>query len=411
MKEVAVYYHDTLWGKLLETEERKIYFEYSKEAIESKIELSPLKCKLVPGVSTNYPDHQFRLPGFIYDCLPDGWGMLLMDKMFEKNNITYISPLDRLTYSNANTIGALRFEPIKKNIERETIDLLELSKYNKEVYADTANKNQLMSLIQYGGSAHGARPKMLLFYDGKSVTNKEREGFTPWIFKFQSTQDSKESIGIEQMYMETATACDLDVMKTKYINLDKENSCFATQRFDYVNGQKLHVHTLAGLTHANFRTPGNIDYTMYLKAVNFLTRSHIEIQKAYRYCVFNCIFNNLDDHPKNFSFIFNGKNWTVSPAYDLTFIEGEERHMDVNGKGSKINNEDLLTLAKSFGIKNAEDIINKIAYYAINFENIYSNNNYFVKTSTIKQIQKKLKENVFRMYNENKYGVLPKTKL
>lgn len=410
MKEVAVYYADTLWGTLLETEDRKIYFEYSKEALESKIELSPLKCKLSSGVTTNYPEHQFRLPGFIYDCLPDGWGMLLMDKMFEKNNITYVSPLDRLTYSNANTIGALRFEPIKKNIEEKIVDLLEVSKHSKEVYADTANKNQLLSLIQYGGSAHGARPKMLLFYDGKTVTNKEQEGFTPWIFKFQSTNDNKESIGVEQMYMEIAKDCDLDVMPTKYINLDSENSCFATERFDYLEGKKLHVHTLAGLTHANFRTPGNIDYSMYLKAVNFLTRSHVQLQKAYRYCVFNCIFNNLDDHPKNFSFLFDGKNWTVSPAYDLTFIAGKERHMDVNGRGSKIGNKDLLEMAKGFGIKNAEEIINKIAYHAINFEKRYTDNKYSVKSSSIKQIQKQLKENVLLMYNEQKHGALLKVK-
>lgn len=410
MKEVAVYYYNTLWGKLLETDDRKIYFEYSKEAVDSKIELSPLKCKLASGVSTNYPEHQFRLPGFIYDCLPDGWGMLLMDKMFEKNNITYISPLDRLTYSNANTIGALRFEPIKKNIEEKIVDLLEVSKHSKEVYADTANKNQLLSLIHYGGSAHGARPKMLLFYNGKTVTNKEQEGFKPWIFKFQSTSDNKESIGVEQMYMEIAKDCGLEVMQTKYISLDNDNSCFATKRFDYENGQKLHVHTLAGLTHANFRMPGNIDYSVYFKAVNFLTRNHVELQKAYRYCVFNCIFNNLDDHPKNFSFLFNGKNWTVSPAYDLTFIAGEERHMDVNGKGSKITNQDLLELAKSFGIKNAEDIINKIAYHAINFEKRYTQNDYFVKNSTIKLIQKKLKENVILVYNEQKHGALMKVK-
>ena len=53
------------------------------------------------------------LPGPIYDALPDGWGMLLMDRLFKKNglNPARIGPLERLTYISTHAMGALSFEP------------------------------------------------------------------------------------------------------------------------------------------------------------------------------------------------------------------------------------------------------------------------------------------------------------
>jgi hypothetical protein len=62
-----------------------IAFEYSAEAISKGLELSsyllPLKGD---SLRTNFPTHQMGLPGPIYDALPDGWGMLLMDRLFKK---------------------------------------------------------------------------------------------------------------------------------------------------------------------------------------------------------------------------------------------------------------------------------------------------------------------------------------
>lgn len=398
MKEVAVYYGDINWGTLLETDKRQIYFEYSAEALASGVELSPLKCKLAAGVLKDFPEHQFRLPGFIYDCLPDGWGMLLMDRMFEKNNISYISPLDRLTYANHNMIGALRFEPTKNTPISHSVDLLDIAKQSQKVYADTANKDALLSLIQYGGSAHGARPKILLYSDGSTITDAPSEGLSPWIFKFQCQDDKKESAGLEQIYMEMAQKSGLEVMPSKYIPLDKNNSCFATKRFDVVGPQRLHVHTLAGLTHANFRTPGNLDYSMYLRVVNFLTKDNLELEKAFAYCAFNYVYNNIDDHPKNFSFILEAGKWRVSPAYDLTYLPGREHYMAVGSKGSNVSLKDLLDLGKSFGVKSSQAIIDRICATAIEFKKLYKDNDYEVSSKVVSTVAATIESNVQTIY-------------
>ena len=93
LKKLNVYYNGWgeywLWGTLVSstaiTGRPLIAFEYSAEAISKGLELSsyllPLKGD---SLRTNFPTHQMGLPGPIYDALPDGWGMLLMDRLFKK---------------------------------------------------------------------------------------------------------------------------------------------------------------------------------------------------------------------------------------------------------------------------------------------------------------------------------------
>ncbi len=409
MKEVEVYYNGILWGKLFQANTGKIYFQYSAQAIESKIELSPLRCKLTPGAQTDFPQYLFHLPGFIYDCLPDGWGTLLLDRVFQKNNLKAPSPLERLVHSTENMPGALTFKPLKEGDEKiinDNINLIDIVNQNKEVFDKTEEKEALLSLINYGGSAHGARPKTLLYYNEKegNVSNIAKPGSAPWIFKFQAKEDSFESVGLEQIYMECAAAAGLEVSQSKYIQLNDKQACFATKRFDVdKNGKKIHTHTLAGLLQADFKILGAIDYETYLKAVNYVTKSVAEVKKAFTQCVFNVVFCNKDDHSKNFSFMMAKNNvWTCAPSYDLTFMPGSnaEHNMAVNNKGKNINYSDLIGLIKPYGIdeKKAKFIIDKVCHAAIEFEKKYKKNNYNVSASTIKEVNEAIKYNVANIY-------------
>jgi len=62
------------------------------------------------------------------------------------------------------------------------------------------------------------------------------------------------------------------------------------------------VHTLACLLHTNFRLPSAVDYATFLRVTRFLTRSQVEVNKAYERAVFNMVFNKRNDHAKNLSF-------------------------------------------------------------------------------------------------------------
>ena len=54
-----------------------------------------------------------RLPGLLYDSLPDSWGYHLMHRRVKARGIdpNAISALDRLAYLGDNTMGALTYSP------------------------------------------------------------------------------------------------------------------------------------------------------------------------------------------------------------------------------------------------------------------------------------------------------------
>ena len=76
------------------------------------------------------------LPGPVYDALPDGWGMMLMDRYFKKIglNSARIGPLERLTYISSHAMGALSFEPCVADMQTsENIPLQQLAQEVQEV--------------------------------------------------------------------------------------------------------------------------------------------------------------------------------------------------------------------------------------------------------------------------------------
>jgi len=99
----------------------------------------------------------------------------------------------------------------------------------------------------------------------------------------------------------------------------------------------LNMHSLAGLVHADFRTP-DFDYEKLLRLTLLLTKNTDDAVQVYRQMVFNILGNNQDDHTKNFSFIMNGNGvWRLSPAYEITFNQcGGEQSMSIDGYGKNI---------------------------------------------------------------------------
>ena len=86
-------------GALADTGQQ-ILFEYSPQAIQQGLELAPLRAPLAHvGAITGEPFFM-GLPGLIADALPDGWGLLLMDRAFRRAGrmSASISPLDRLAF-------------------------------------------------------------------------------------------------------------------------------------------------------------------------------------------------------------------------------------------------------------------------------------------------------------------------
>jgi serine/threonine-protein kinase HipA len=113
------------------------------------------------------------------------------------------------------------------------------------------------------------------------------------------------------------------------------------------------VHSLAGLLQVDFRLPGSADYTAFLRATRLLTRDEREVQKAFARAVFNVLFHNRDDHPKNFAWrLGRDRRWRLAPAFDLTFSQGPrgQHHMDICGEADPVTRRHLLQLAAEGGL-------------------------------------------------------------
>lgn len=85
MKLLTVHYcgwgEDWPLGRLAD-DGQSLLFEYSPEALSQGLELSPLHLKLRADAYGGFPIHLHRLLSLSADSLPDGWGLLLMDRLF-----------------------------------------------------------------------------------------------------------------------------------------------------------------------------------------------------------------------------------------------------------------------------------------------------------------------------------------
>lgn len=345
-----------------------LLFEYSEEAQRQGLELSPLHLPLRPEAYGDFPSHLFRLPGLIADSLPDGWGLLLMDRYFRRLGLepAAVSPLDRLALLGERALGALTFEPMTPmEFPRNQTTLLELAQEVTEVI-EGKDGEALKRLLILGGSPHGARPKALVGYCAArgTIRSLPDADHLPFLIKFPAGGEHKEVCAIEHAYCEMARACGVDTPETRHFDLDRSHAAFGIERFDVEAGSRVPVHSLAGALHADFRVPA-VDYISLMRATRALTRDEREVSKAYQRAAFNVLFNNRDDHPRNFAFrLARDRRWSLAPAYDLTFSSGPggEHHMDVCGEARRITRDHMLDLADRGGLRarDATEVLNRL---------------------------------------------------
>ncbi len=358
--------NDILVVGTLAEQDQRIYFEYDSPFIDSGLELSPFKLPLRPGL-IEHTDRAFGpLPGLFDDSLPDGWGLLLMDRSFRRKGVDQaaISPLERLSYLGKRTMGALTYHPPRRaEGDDRLIDLHELGRNAEDVLEGDAVEI-LPQLMRAGGSPGGARPKLLVGMDGDRLITGEADlppGFEHWIIKFSARKDARHAGPVEYAYSLMARAAGIEMPVTRLLKAEHGQDTrryFGVKRFDRATGnRRMHVHTFANLVHANFRIPST-DYSDLFKVTRSLTRNHQDVLRLFRRMVFNIAAHNRDDHAKNFAFLLDHQSgdWSLSPAYDLTHAPGPggEHTMTVLGEGRQPDRSHCLALAERSGIKNGE---------------------------------------------------------
>ena len=346
---LEVEYEGNIVGKLAMSADQLAAFEYDPEFLKTGFSISPFYLPLKPGVFIAKREPFNGLFGVFNDSLPDGWGMLLTDRLLKKQKINpeQLTPLDRLSLVGSNGMGALTYKPatVFKHHE-DTWNLNLLAKEVKQILHSNYD-GSIENLFQKGGTSGGARPKVLI-----TIDNVE------WLVKFQGSSDPDDIGQLEYKYSEVAKKCGIEMPETRLF----EGKYFGTRRFDRQGNQRYHVHSGSGLLYASFRFP-SLDYTELIKASMALTRNIMEAWKVFRLMVFNVLTCNRDDHAKNFSFIWKNGEWALSPAYDLVYSSGfnGQHTTTIAGKGNP-SKADIFEVAKLTGLsaKTASTIFDEV---------------------------------------------------
>ena len=356
-------------GKLI-LHNRKIHFKYDASFLDKGLNISPIKMAFDSTIQVASPTPFHGIFGVFDDSLPDGWGMLLLNRALEQKGLSLndINVLDQLAYIGNTGKGALVYHPAiideKEFDSRLNIDQLKTSM--DQVYQGASPKI-IEELLALGGSSGGARPKANVGYKPSSNElmhgyNTLPDGFEHWILKFPSAHDPHDIANIEYAYYKMAQAAQIDMSECKLLESAQGLQVFATKRFDRIGNKRLHMHSMAGLTHDNFRI-SNIDYGHIIDAAFRLENTAVAREKVLRLAAFNIFSHNRDDHSKNFSWLMDATGtWTFAPAYDLTYSSSGmgEHSTRVAGEGAAPNKKHLLELARVFSIRKAEQIINEV---------------------------------------------------
>lgn len=336
-----------------------LLFEYSVEARRQGLELSPLRLPLAQPGAFKGEAFFLGLPGLIADALPDGWGMLLMDRVFARagRRPSEVSPLERLAFVGERAMGALVFEPPDPvALAAEDMELLRLAEDVEQMLGEAPADDTLRHLLLLGGSPQGARPKVLADFDpasGRLSSGKEPAGTQPWLFKFPAREEHRDACAVEELYARVARHCGIEMPETRYFDLGRRHSAFGVQRFDREDGQRVPLISLSALLHVDFRLPA-LDYEMLLRATRRLTGDEREVLSAFERCILNVVLHNRDDHSRNFAFrLGRDRRWCLAPAFDLTFNEGPggEHFTSVAGEGHAPGRAHLLEVARRGGIE------------------------------------------------------------
>ncbi len=372
-------------GKLdYDSNQSVCYFQYNPEFLASDkySKLFPYIFKRVPFVQvfTQYEGETFRgLPPMIADSLPDMFGNRIFKEWFDtKHEKKKITTLEQLTYVADRGIGAIEYRPVKELPEVSKIEIEEMVQILEQVlqlkentYSYGLNDLSLLNIFKIGTSAGGARPKILVaehkttgqIVAGDSLVSEDYNHYIVKLSIDESSGYSQEKV--EYAYYLLTQEAGIEMMPSKLID-DKH---FATLRYDRQYGEKQHVLTASGLTGWDFKKATDSSYENLFKLAVDLGVPHKDLQQLFKRMVFNVVFNNIDDHLKNHSFIYNKEkdNWSLAPAYDITYAlnpllnyTNVSRALSINGKRQDIKLEDLLTIAEEHAIKNPKRIVAEI---------------------------------------------------
>lgn len=388
---LRVYAFGRLVGAVAPSQQRGAFaFEYDPRWRRSGIELSPVlmpttgrRVWVFPGL----PEETFYgLPPLLADALPDRFGNAIINAALAREGVRpeQIGPLDRLAYLGDRGMGALKFVPTRNRptdvpTSIELADLVQAAR--AAVHGDFSEDGRgdaLNELLSVGSSAGGARAKAVIAWNRH--TDEMRAGnlpvpdeFEQWLLKFDGVEstdkgrtfgEGREYGRVEYAYSLMARAAGIDMPETHLLE-EGGRAHFMVRRFDRpANERRLHSATLCALDALDYNATGTNDYASLMVRADALVGDVETKREILRRVAFNVLAANNDDHTKNHTFLMQPTGqWSLSPAYDLTFAYDphnkwlKQHLMSVGGKFAGITRKDLFAFGEGFDVPAARNII------------------------------------------------------
>ena len=177
---------------------------------------------------------------------------------------------------------------------------------------------------------------------------------------------------------------------------------FITKRFDRIHNKKVHIQTLNGLAHVDYKMPGTFSYAELFGIARQLKFSAAEAEQILKRIVFNIVARNHDDHAKNFAFILKNNKWSLAPAYDLAYSYKpgskwvNSHWMSLNGKRDHFTRDDFYSLEKLsplFSRKKIDVIIKETIEHISNWRQLAKE--WDVPRTLIDEINKNLRLKIY----------------
>ena len=374
-----------LWGQhvgaVAEDRLGAVTFEYSEPFRRSGLEISPIHLPLTQSGPVAFPELQrveafAGLPGVLADSLPDAFGNAVIKRYFEQRGTpaAALSPVQRLLYIGRRAMGALEFTPpLDRQASREAEEALSVAQLVAEarrvIEGDPAVA--VPEMMRVGASAGGARAKALIQWNPararvKSAFAVPQAGDEQWLIKFDGVSagqgghalDKAFAPGpfgrIEYAYAQMARAAGIEMAECHLLH-ERDFAHFMTQRFDRDGSERIHLHSLGGLLHADYNIRQLVSYEDYFRTIRTLGMGQPAIDQAFRRMVFNLAARNQDDHVKNIAFLMGPDGrWRLAPAFDVTWAYGSNwtltHQMTVGGKDDDFTRDDLLAVGRAFDV-------------------------------------------------------------
>ena len=308
-------------GKL-EMDNGNILFNYGKSYLERVNDTKPAISIYEPELPLEAGVLPLRdglsIPGCIRDAAPDAWGrrVIINNKFGLKGVGTDTADLDELTYlleSGSDRIGALDFQlSPTEYISRSTaiVPLEELLESAERVEKGIPLTPDLDLALYHGTAIGGARPKALVEDDNKK-----------YIAKFSSSTDLYSVVKAEFIAMKLAALAGLSAAPVT-LETAANKEVLLIERFDreklahgWIRKAMVSALTLFGLNDMMAR------YASYENLAEIIryrfTNPKLTLRELFLRLVFNILSGNTDDHARNHAAFWNGKELSLTPAYDI----------------------------------------------------------------------------------------------